>query len=133
CSHQGGGRAADPRAKGRREPPRGGEGDTPAGLRQPAQRRGRPPAGRAVRSFVAALLAAAALLALMATAEAEVLHGTVVGLGSARLTLRSDDGQTYHADLTDVDRAVRAAVAIGDKVTVSGDVASGRVAAKYVD
>jgi hypothetical protein len=86
-----------------------------------------------VRSGVAALLAAAALLALIATAEAELLHGTVTGLGSARLTLRSDDGRTYHVDLTNVDRAVRAAVAIGDKVTVSGDVAGGRVTARYVD
>ena len=86
-----------------------------------------------MRPGVAALLAAAALVALTSTAEAELLHGTVIGLGSTRLTLRADDGQTYHVDLTKVDPAVRAAVAIGDKVTVSGDVAGGRVVAKYVD
>jgi hypothetical protein len=86
-----------------------------------------------VRSGVAALLAAATVLALAAAAYAGLLHGTVTGLGSARLTLRADDGQTYHVDLTEVDRAVRAAVAIGDKVTVSGDVTRGRVAARYVE
>jgi uncharacterized protein DUF5666 len=82
---------------------------------------------------VAVVVAVAALVTLAPGADAEIVHGTIVGLHGSSLTLRSDDGRTIRVDVTGVDRAMRASLAVGEQVTVSGDPGDGgQLAARYV-
>ncbi len=81
-----------------------------------------------------AALTAATLLALVTPAAADLVHGTITGLVDRGLTLRADDGRTVPVDLSQVDRAVRSALTVGERIMVSGDMTAGApLAARYVD
>jgi hypothetical protein len=86
-----------------------------------------------VKGRVAAL-AAATQLALVTPAAAHLVHGTITSLVERRLTLRADDGRTVRVDLSQVDPTVRSALTVGERIMVSGDMATGApLAARYVD